>query len=425
MASVAEYPQPREARGAAHGAVKDRVVSVLAADFCPWANRYVYWLKEPIGWFVMALAISVLIGMHVSPVGWTLAAAIGAIIVVGMAWPWFAVRAAGCRLRPAISEIHEGQTCDLVFSVQNRWPIPLWGLAVEGYLDHAGSDATPTIALASVAPLCEADYRFAVTPRLRGRYPIESPMLACSFPFGIWTARKPVRERFPLVVFPRVVPIHDEPPQWEGRICESGDGLRAGQAGEPLGVRDFRGGDRLRHVHWIHTARTGRLTVCERGGPEQQRLDIVLDTSPNTATDECCMDVSAEESTDVAREAMAQRVRVAASLLAHLHARHLPARLTILRGGDHCEPRVYAPGTRGRRRMLTDLAEVPTFGFRGSPALPRAPRSTTQLVVSGDAQGRSVFVDYLATRVTIEVRRQLEPQLARFWREVALVRSIR
>ena len=34
------------------------VVGKLANyDFCPWANRYVYWLREPIGWFVIGASI--------------------------------------------------------------------------------------------------------------------------------------------------------------------------------------------------------------------------------------------------------------------------------------------------------------------------------------------------------------------------------
>ncbi|MEM6471796.1 MAG: DUF58 domain-containing protein, partial [Planctomycetota bacterium] len=41
---------------------KSRVNSFFTTDFCPWANRFVYWLKEPVGWFVIATAISVLVG---------------------------------------------------------------------------------------------------------------------------------------------------------------------------------------------------------------------------------------------------------------------------------------------------------------------------------------------------------------------------
>ncbi len=31
-------------------------------DFCPWANAYVYWLKKPIGWFVLGLLAPFFLG---------------------------------------------------------------------------------------------------------------------------------------------------------------------------------------------------------------------------------------------------------------------------------------------------------------------------------------------------------------------------
>ena len=39
---------------------KNWAARLLTTDFCPWANRFVFWLKEPVGWFVLATAISVM-----------------------------------------------------------------------------------------------------------------------------------------------------------------------------------------------------------------------------------------------------------------------------------------------------------------------------------------------------------------------------
>src|SRR6056297_1563667 len=118
---------------------------LLTTDFCPWANRFVYWLKEPIGWFVLATAISVTIGLYLSPIGWTLAASLSAIMVVGMVWPLVAVHVTTCQLRPEVDGVHEGESCRMIVSVRNRIPLPVWGLAVEGYLDCAGDQAVPTV----------------------------------------------------------------------------------------------------------------------------------------------------------------------------------------------------------------------------------------------------------------------------------------
>jgi uncharacterized protein (DUF58 family) len=362
-----------------------RVASILTTDFCPWANRYFYWLKEPIGWFVLAFAASVLVGMHLSTVGWVLATVIGSVILTGIVWPWVVVRAAQCRLRPAVTEIYEDQACDLVLSVRNRWPLPLWGLAIEGYLDRHGDDARPTIALACVPMISDAEYRLRVSPQLRGQYPVVTPHVACSMPFGIWTARRSLKSCSPLTVFPKISHIQDEPQLRGGRTAETGDGLRAGQAGEPLGVREFRSGDRLRNVHWIHTARTGMLTVCERGGPQQQQIEIVLDAHvPQTVDPDRQLAI---------RESLARRVRVAASLAIALHSRNVPVRLVIGRSTT-----VAVSGTSGRRSILTALAAVPADGLLAdeqASSLKSAPGRMV-LRVCGDA------ADFTAVQVFID-----------------------
>lgn len=349
---------------------KGRLTAILGSDFCPGLNRYVDWLKEPIGWFLIAVACSVLIGMHVSSVGWVLASVITCVTTVGMALPWLAVRAARCRLEPARAETHEGERCDLILSVRNRLPIPLWGLAIEGYLDREGDELQPTIALACVPLLSEAEYRLAMAPDLRGHYPLVPPLITCSMPFGIWTARRRLTDYAPLTVFPKVMPVRDEPGFTGGRLADCGDGRRAGQVGEPLGVREYRGGDRLRNIHWVHTARTGVLTVCERGGPQQPTVDLVLDADTSAFHD--------PETRLARREVLARQVRIAASVAVALHARRVPVRV-------HVGTEVFAmgPGPLGRRKLLAALADIPADGFpigEGSGSLRGHDRQVTLVI---------------------------------------------
>lgn len=366
-------------------AAKDRVTRLLVTDFCPWANRYVYWLKEPIGWFVIGLGISILVGLHISSVGWVLASVIGAVIVVGMLWPLIAVWAGRCQLHPALDEVHEGQSCELILQVTNRTPLPLWGLAIEGYLDRHGDEVSPTIALAAVPALSDAQYRLPIQPALRGRYPIVPAKIACSMPFGIWTARRRLEDFSPLTVFPCISCVQDDPDLVGGRLSEAGDGLRVGQSGEPMGVREFRNGDRLRNVHWIHTARTGVLTVCERGGPQQPQVDIRLDVQLSPTLD--------LQRRLRLRHGLAQRVRVAASLAVALHGHHVPIRFWI---GEQVM-RVGA-GAAGRRKLLTALAEVPADGLAGPVTSPGA-------LAAGQFEIRVAGDDADETAVTVTVLR--------------------
>ena len=54
-------------------------------DFCPSWNWFFYWLKEPFGWVVAAIAFSLLIGVLVGPQGYVLAIAFTTLLILGMA----------------------------------------------------------------------------------------------------------------------------------------------------------------------------------------------------------------------------------------------------------------------------------------------------------------------------------------------------
>ncbi|MCA9157481.1 MAG: hypothetical protein KDA72_04095, partial [Planctomycetales bacterium] len=77
-----------------------KILNFGSCDLCPWANRYVYWLKEPVGWFVLALAASLLVGAFLSPLGWSVAAGLATVIALGLGFPWLATRCVRCQLRP-------------------------------------------------------------------------------------------------------------------------------------------------------------------------------------------------------------------------------------------------------------------------------------------------------------------------------------
>jgi len=326
------------------------LVGLLTSDFCPGLNRYVYWLKEPIGWFVLATAVSGIVGQWVNPVGWTIAVSLLAIMAAGVVWPWIAVRAVVCQLRPELEAVHEGEPCRMLFSVHNRLPLPVWGLAVEGYLDCKGDQSMPTVGLASVPPLCSADYPILIRPELRGRYPVTPPRAVCAFPFGIWTARRELLSCTPLMVWPRVYPIAGHCPFIGPTNAESGEGLRGGRSGDFVGVRPFRRGDSPKHIHWAHLARTDQWIITERGGPQCVELEVILDPSGRS--------LRSQWNDSQARESLAWRVRVAASILVAVRQESIPIRIRL---GD--QPLVAARGPQGTRRLLDQLAEIPADGL--------------------------------------------------------------
>ena len=337
-------------------------------DFCPWANRFVYWLKEPVGWFVLATAVSVLIGLYFAPIGWTMAASLLAIIAVAMVWPWVAVRSVACSLKPEIDCVHEDDPCHLQLSVRNRLPLPIWGLAVEGYLDRTASAAeeseVPTVALAYVRGFSLCTYRFAIRPALRGRYPESAAALTSSFPFGIWTARRTMKDIEPVTVWPKVFSISGQANMTGRTQVDFGEGNRSGRSGDFVGVREYRRGDCVRQVNWVATARADSLIVTERGGPQCASLDVIVDAAAGCSRDE-----------------IADRIRVAASMVANLHQSSMPVCVRI--GGRALIPR---HGREGFAQIMDALTNVPADGLPSS-RLPDPPRGTVSITISSDSNG--------------------------------------
>jgi uncharacterized protein (DUF58 family) len=188
--------------------------------------------------------------------------------------------------------------------------------------------------------LCTADYSVDITPQLRGHYPVTKPQVTCSFPFGIWTARRELLDVKPLTVWPKVYPVLGMLPLVGHSNADQGDGSRGGRTGDFVGVRGFRRGDSARHVNWIASARSDSLIVTERGGPQSVEIEVLVDTR-------CHAD----------RESLARRIRVAASVLSSLHRSRIATKVRVGERAfslklDSC----------GRRKMLDLLASVPADG---------------------------------------------------------------
>ena len=351
---------------------KSLAARVLTTDFCPWANRFVYWLKEPVGWFVLATFASVLIGLYFAPIGWILAAALTSVIAVGMIWPAVAVRAVTCSLRPKKAQVHEDDPCELQFSVRNWLPMPLWGLSVEGFLDrsckYVDTEKLPTVALAFVRALTTSTYRFSIQPDFRGCYPDGDAMLTCSFPFGIWTAKRKLEDITPITVWPKVYPITGQALLKGRNTAELGEGERSGRTGNFIGIRDYRNGDSLREVNWIATARYGDLVVTERSAPQSCNVEVIVD-------------VGAFEH----REPLANRIRVAASVLANLH--HPTVSLTVRMGKQVIH---VMRGHNGFVQMMDALARVPAEGL--GEQHPQAPLQNRLSVTISSNQNGDIVV---------------------------------
>jgi uncharacterized protein (DUF58 family) len=129
----------------------------------------------------------------------------------------------------------------------------------------------------------------------RGPSRTDHVVLSSGAPFGVADRRRRLEAASETIVYPRVVPLDDLPfieaaPTPERALHSV---PRRGTGPEYLGIREYRTGDSLRHVHWPSTARHGEVMVREFEREQTRRVAIVIDAIADagigeTPLDRCC-----------------------------------------------------------------------------------------------------------------------------------------
>lgn len=240
----------------------------------PWVK----WVGKP--WAILALATlaAILCGLFLHPRAFVPAAGLAAVLAVGLAWPWIALRGLSGTLTFDRERAREGESVAVRLTLRNRMPWGAWGLVVRGgVLDGSGA----SLSLAHAAGWRSTETAWEVIPACRGEYPKAVPRIASAFPFGLRESSRPLSVSSRLLVWPRTFPVGPVPEAAGGR---DGDGLaprnKPGTSGELLGVRPYRRGDSIRRIHWPQTARHDRLVVCEVQSQAIPRVRLVLDAHP-------------------------------------------------------------------------------------------------------------------------------------------------
>src|SRR4029450_9648507 len=126
----------------------------------------------------------------------------------------------------------------------------------------------------------------------RGVYELGPAEVGGREPLGLLGFGRGFSERTEVVVYPGVHDLRDFPIRGgnvevgsRGARGRRGGGVRGlggdrrggGRGGESAGLREYRGGDAGRHIHWKSLARTGDLYVKEFAVEAPRRYSVALD----------------------------------------------------------------------------------------------------------------------------------------------------
>ena len=233
-------------------------------------------LRRRAGSLLMGAAVLFLIGTNVqAAMLFVLTALLLGALVAGAIVPVWALKGLTATVS-APEEVRQGEETVVELTLRNEGRGVRWSVvAADEHLERA------EVFVSSLGPGETMSLATVRSPARRGERATVQVQVRSSAPFGVAERRRhlPVAP-VSTFVLPRVFPLGPLPfvepvPTHEPAIHAS---PRRGHGPDFLGVREYRAGDQMRHVHWGLTARHGQVMVREFEEERTRRLAVVVDT---------------------------------------------------------------------------------------------------------------------------------------------------
>jgi len=185
-----------------------------------------------------------------------------ALIILCFVWAWLNIRWLNSSRELRSNRSQVGGLIQERFLIQNEGPLPkLW----VGMEDHSGLPGyQPDRVLSSLPAQAERSWIVRARCKRRGKFNLGPVTLVSGDPLGLFQMRRELPLSSTLVVYPATVEVlHFIPPS--GRLS-GGDALQRQTqhiTTNVSSVRDYMPGDSFNRIHWLSTARRGRLISKE------------------------------------------------------------------------------------------------------------------------------------------------------------------
>lgn len=179
-------------------------------------------------------------------------------------WIWSAIslRSLAFTRRARTIRAQVGQIFEERFEVENLSRLPRLWLEVHDTSPLPGADGSRVMTM--LEGRNSRSYLARTRLIQRGVFPLGPSILSSGDVFGLFPVSKTIPPNDSLLVYPMMVDVHDfpNPPG----LLPGGEALRRRThqvTPNAAGVRDYVTGDPLNRIHWVSTARRGRLIVKE------------------------------------------------------------------------------------------------------------------------------------------------------------------
>jgi uncharacterized protein (DUF58 family) len=195
-------------------------------------------------------------------------------------WSIFSLRSLQFKRSARTLRAQVGQIFEERFEVQNLNRFPRLWLEIQDRSTLPGADGSRVLMM--IRGRQGRSYLARVRLTKRGVFPLGPTVLATGDLFGLFPREQAIEEKDSLLVYPMMVDVRGfpNPPG----LLPGGEALRRRThqvTPNASGVRDYVTGDPLNRIHWLSTARRGRLIVKEFELDPLADVWIFLDAASN------------------------------------------------------------------------------------------------------------------------------------------------